>query len=122
MLITNILFKGSEKNLLNYILTHKNYKNILYELYIGLQDKLCYFSIKEFLTKEIVELKKKYLKIPLTFKTVNMYDNHTIYYYNMKMDDNYKNLLLNNANFLAISGYIWNNKNYKPFEAIKRLK
>ena len=25
---------------------------------------------------------------------------------------NYKNLLLNNANFLAISGYIWNNKKY----------
>ena len=36
--------------------------------------------------------------------------------------DNYKNLLLNNANFLAISGYIWNNKNLKPFEAIKKLK
>ena len=35
---------------------------------------------------------------------------------------NYKNLLLNNANFLAISGYIWNNKKYKPFEAIKKLK
>ena len=36
--------------------------------------------------------------------------------------DNYKNLLLNNANFLAISGYIWNNKNLKPFEAIKKIK
>ena len=35
---------------------------------------------------------------------------------------NYKNLLLNNANFLAISGYIWNNKKYKPLEAIKKLK
>ncbi len=35
---------------------------------------------------------------------------------------NYKNLLLNNANFLAISGYIWKNKKYKPLEAIKRLK
>ena len=35
---------------------------------------------------------------------------------------NYKNLLLNNANFLAISGYIWNNKKYKPFEAINKLK
>jgi thiamine-phosphate pyrophosphorylase len=35
---------------------------------------------------------------------------------------NYKKLLLNKANFLAISGYIWNNKNYKPFEAIKKLK
>ena len=35
---------------------------------------------------------------------------------------NYKNLLLNNANFLAISGYIWHNNNYKPLEAIERLK
>ena len=37
-------------------------------------------------------------------------------------DGNYKNLLLNNANFLAISGYIWNNKKYKPLEALKKLK
>ena len=35
---------------------------------------------------------------------------------------NYKKLLLNNANFLAISGYIWKNKKYKPLEAIKKLK
>ena len=36
--------------------------------------------------------------------------------------ENYKNLLLNNANFLAISGYVWSNKKYKPLEAIERLK
>ena len=35
---------------------------------------------------------------------------------------NYKNLLLNNVNFLAISGYIWKNKKYKPLKAIKLLK
>jgi len=35
---------------------------------------------------------------------------------------NYKNLLLNKANFLAISGYIWKNKKYKPLEAINSLK
>ena len=35
---------------------------------------------------------------------------------------NYRNLLLNNANFLAISSYVWNNKKYKPLEAIKKLK
>ena len=35
---------------------------------------------------------------------------------------NYKKLLLNKANFLAISSYIWNNKKYKPSEAIKKLK
>ena len=37
-------------------------------------------------------------------------------------DKNYKKLLLNKANFLAISGYIWNNKKLKPIEAIKKLK
>ena len=36
--------------------------------------------------------------------------------------NNYKKLLLNNANFLAISGYIWNNKKYKPHKAIEKLK
>ena len=35
---------------------------------------------------------------------------------------NYKNLLLNKADFLAISGYIWNNKKLKPQQAIKNLK
>ena len=33
--------------------------------------------------------------------------------------DNYKKLLLNNANLLAISGYVWNNKKYKPLETRK---
>ena len=36
--------------------------------------------------------------------------------------DNYKKLLLNKANFLAISGYIWKNKKFKPLQAIKKLK
>ena len=36
--------------------------------------------------------------------------------------NNYKKLLLNKANLLAISGYIWKNKKLKPFEAIKKLK
>jgi len=36
--------------------------------------------------------------------------------------ENYNKLLLNKANFLAISSYIWNNKKYKPLEAINKLK
>ena len=36
--------------------------------------------------------------------------------------NNYKKLLLNKANFLAISGYIWKNKKIKPIEAIKKFK
>ena len=35
---------------------------------------------------------------------------------------NYKKLLLNKANFLAISGYVWNNKKLKPTEAVNKLK
>ena len=35
--------------------------------------------------------------------------------------NNYEKLLLNKANFLAISGYIWNNKKLKPREAIKKI-
>ena len=36
--------------------------------------------------------------------------------------DNYKKLLLNNTNLLAISSYVWNNKKYKPLETIEKLK
>ena len=36
--------------------------------------------------------------------------------------NNYKKLLLNKANFLAISGYIWKNKKYNPQEALEKLK
>ena len=35
---------------------------------------------------------------------------------------NYKKLLLNNANLLAISSYVWSNKKFKPIEAIDNLK
>ena len=34
---------------------------------------------------------------------------------------NYKKLLLNKADFLAISSYIWNNKKFKPQQAVKNL-
>ena len=35
--------------------------------------------------------------------------------------ENFRKLLLNKASFLAISGYIWNNKKLKPMQAIKKL-
>ncbi len=35
---------------------------------------------------------------------------------------NYKKLLLKKVNFLAISGYIWRNKLYKPLKAIERFE
>ena len=60
-------------------------------------------------TTKILKKVKKLTKIPIvTIGGIN--------------SSNYKNLLLNKANFLAISGYIWNNKKYKPDKAIKLLK
>ena len=35
---------------------------------------------------------------------------------------NYKNLLLNKADFLAISSFIWKNKKLKPLEAVNKLR
>ena len=35
---------------------------------------------------------------------------------------NYKKLLLNNANLLAISSYVWNNKKYKPLETLEKIR
>ena len=35
---------------------------------------------------------------------------------------NYKKLLLNNANLLAISGYVWKNKKYKPLETLEKIR
>ena len=37
-------------------------------------------------------------------------------------EKNYKNLLLNKADFLAISSYIWKNKKFRPHQAIENLK
>ena len=37
-------------------------------------------------------------------------------------ENNYKKLLLNKADFLAISGYIWKNKKLKPHQAIQKIK
>jgi thiamine-phosphate pyrophosphorylase len=65
--------------------------------------------VKKIADIKILKKIKRYTKIPIV----------AIGGINSK---NYKNLLLNNANFLAISGYIWKNKKYKPLKAIKRLK
>ena len=64
---------------------------------------------KHFASVKILNKFKKYSKTP----TVAIGGINSV---------NYKNLLLNNANFLAISGYIWKNKKYKPLQAVKKLK
>ena len=57
-----------------------------------------------------------------TLKFVNKITNLPIVAIGGINNINYKKLLLNKANFLAISGYIWSNKKYKPTEALKKLK
>ena len=66
-------------------------------------------KIKKIANIKILQKIKRYTKIPIV----------AIGGINSK---NYTNLLLNNANYLAISGYIWKNKNYKPLKAIEKLK
>ena len=86
----------------------------------AINDKASYIAIGAFYstkTKKVnhkapiklLKLAKKMTKIPIV----------AIGGINSK---NYKKLLLNKANFLAISGYIWNNKKLNPFEAINKLK
>ena len=56
----------------------------------------------------LLKYAKKITKIPIiSIGGINLY--------------NYKKLLSNKSNFLAISGYVWKNKKYKPKEAIKKL-
>jgi thiamine-phosphate pyrophosphorylase len=66
-------------------------------------------KVKYKATPKILNKVKKITKIPLVaIGGINI--------------SNYKKLLLNNANFLAISSYVWSNKKYKPIESIKKLK
>ena len=66
-------------------------------------------KVKYKATTKILDKVKKLTRIPLVaIGGINL--------------SNYKKLLLNNANLLAISGYVWNNKKYKPFEAIEKIK
>jgi thiamine-phosphate pyrophosphorylase len=66
-------------------------------------------KVKYKATTKILDKVKKLTRIPLVaIGGINL--------------SNYKKLLLNNANLLAISGYVWNNKRYKPFETIEKIK
>ena len=66
-------------------------------------------KVKYQATTKILDKVKKLTRIPLVaIGGINL--------------SNYKKLLLNNANLLAISSYVWNNKKYKPFETIEKIK
>jgi len=110
----------------------KEAKKIIGNKIIGIT---CHNSIK--LAKEAIKNKANYIafgaffptktkkaKYSANIKTLNKVKKLTnipIVAIGGITNENYKKLLLNNANFLAISGYIWNNKKYKPAEAIESL-
>ena len=66
-------------------------------------------KVKYKATTKIIDKVKKLTKIPIVaIGGINI--------------SNYKKLLLNNVNLLAISGYVWNNKKYKPYKTIENIK
>ena len=66
-------------------------------------------KVKYMATTKILDKVKKLTKIPIVaIGGINIH--------------NYKKLLLNNVNLLAISGYVWNNKKYKPYKTIEKIK
>ena len=64
----------------------------------------------------------KYMASVRTLKEARRITNKPIVAIGGINSNNYQKLLLNKANFLAISGYIWKNKKIKPIEAIKKFK
>ena len=65
-------------------------------------------KVKYLATTKILDKVQKLTRIPLvSIGGINL--------------SNYKKLLLNNANLLAISSYVWNNKKFKPLETIEKL-
>ena len=108
-------------------------KSILKKKIIGIT---CHNSKN--LIKKFIKLKPSYIAIGAFFKSrtkkVKYRANLSLLKYAKSItkipivaigginDKNYKKLLLNKANFLAISGYIWKNKKYKPLKALERFE
>ena len=94
--------------------------NSIYLAKVALENKADYIALGAFyLTKT---KKTKYKASINLLKKMNKITNIPIVAIGGINNKNYKKLLLNKANFLAISGYVWNNKKLKPSEAIKKLK
>ena len=86
----------------------------------AIKDKASYLAFGAFYTSKTK--RTKYLANIKILKKIKKITKTPIVAIGGINSENYKNLLLNKVNFLAISGYIWNNKKYKPLEALKRLK
>ena len=86
----------------------------------AVQAKASYIAFGTFYSSKTK--KTKYIASPKIINKIKKYTKTPIVAIGGINYDNYAKLLLNNANFLAISGYIWKNKKYKPKDAIERIK
>ena len=85
----------------------------------GVKDKADYLAFGAFYSSQTKKIRYKAdIKI---LRAVKKITNTPIVAIGGIKLSNYKKLLLNKANFLAISGYIWNNKKLNPKEAINKL-
>ena len=97
-------------------ITCHNSKNLIKK---AINDNANYIAIGAFFAS-----KTKKIKFKANLKLLNYVKNITnipIVAIGGIKSSNYKKLLLNKANFLAISGYIWKNKKLKPKNAIKKF-
>ena len=89
-------------------LAKKAFLNKASYIAIGAFNKSKTKRVKHIVNLNTLKKIKKFIKIPIVvIGGIN--------------DENYKKLLLNNADFLAISSYVWKNNNYKPYQAIKNF-
>ena len=84
------------------------------------EDKANYIAVGAFYKTKTKKVKFR-AKLSILRKIKKLSDNPIVAIGGIN-EKNYRKLLLNKANFLAISGYIWNNNKYEPYEAIERLK
>ena len=87
---------------------------------VALENKASYLAFGAFYSSKTKKTKYK-ASISLLKKAKKISKNPIVAIGGIN-SNNYKKLLLNKANLLAISGYIWKNKKLKPLEAIKKLK
>ena len=87
---------------------------------VAIQNKADYLAFGAFYLSKTKKV--KYIASVSTLKKARRITNKPIVAIGGINSNNYQKLLLNKANFLAISGYIWENKKIKPIEAIKKFK
>ena len=86
---------------------------------VAVRNKVDYLAFGAFNSSKTKKI--KYKASVNTLKKARSITNKPIVAIGGINSNNYQKLLLNKANFLAISGYIWKNKKNKPIEAINKF-